>query len=75
MGLLDSLVERGRREGITKGREEGLRATLLRQLTTRFGPVSDAMRGRVAQCEPAELERALDRVLSANAIDEVLADH
>jgi hypothetical protein len=77
MGLLDTLVERGRQagreegrqagreEGRQTGRDEARRETLLELLQARFGAHADAARDRVLAMDPDAIGRALPRVVSA----------
>ncbi len=67
MTYFDELEERGRQ----KGREEGKRETLLRQLTAKFGPLSEAVALRVNALESGELDLCLERLLTARSIDEL----
>ena len=68
MGLLDTLVERGRNES----RQETLRATLTRQLELKFGVLPERARTRLSAMGDAALDRALERVLTATRLEEVL---
>ncbi len=53
-----------------KGAIEGKRETLLRQLTAKFGSVSEETKSRVQALESvAELDTYLERVLTAESID------
>lgn len=66
--------EEGREDGREAGREEaelrGLRASLLRVLEVRFGPVPAAVAGQVGQVTEAGLVSALlDRALVAPDLD------
>jgi hypothetical protein len=56
---------------IEKGREQGMRKTLLRQLTAKFGELSDKCDERVRSMSEVELESVLDRVLTAATLDEL----
>ena len=61
----DKMMEKGLKVGLVEGKRE----TLLRQLTAKFGPVSEESRSRVQALEPvAELDAYLERVLTANSI-------
>jgi flagellar biosynthesis/type III secretory pathway protein FliH len=72
-------LEQGREEGLEKGLEQGqqqgraaaLRHTLERLLQLRFGPLDDDSRARVASAPVDELERFIERVISAGQLDEV----
>ena len=64
----DKMMEKGREEGLKAGKRE----TLLRQLTAKFGPVSEEITSRVQALESvAELDAYLERVLTAESIDEM----
>jgi predicted transposase YdaD len=66
--IAEQLIEKGKKEGIA----EGERSTLVRQLERRFGPLSAGARERIEQAKRADLERWLDRVLTAATLAEVL---
>lgn len=65
-----------RQEGIQEGIEEGLvrgRSELLvKQLSLKFGPLSEQLVQRVLGASAHEAERWAERVLTASSIDEVL---
>jgi hypothetical protein len=73
--LYDEILEegrkRGREEGLHLGREEGRRALVLKLLTSKFGPPSEATRRRVDLATDAELEAWAERVLVAIELEEV----
>jgi hypothetical protein len=48
-----------------------MRKTLLRQLTAKFGELSDKCEERVRSMSEVELESVLDRVLTAATLDEL----
>ncbi len=55
-----------------KGRLEGKRETLLRQLTAKFGPVPEDTVAKIAAVSLAsELDTYLDRVLTASSLEEI----
>jgi len=55
-----------------KGRLEGKRQTLLRQLTAKFGPLPEDTVTKIAEVSfDAELDTYLDRVLTATSLEEV----
>jgi hypothetical protein len=66
--IAEQLIEKGKLKGI----EEGLRSAVLRQLQHRFGPLPAGARERVEQAKQPELERWLDRVLTASTLADVL---
>ncbi len=68
----DKLIQ----EGMEKGREEGLaqgkRDTLKRQLTVRFGSLPSEVAARIDALRTSEeLDRYLDRVLTARSLEDV----
>jgi predicted transposase YdaD len=68
MTYFDELEKRGRQ----KGREEGKRETLLRLLTAKFGPLSEAVVLRVNAIQSgSELDSYLERLLTARSLDEL----
>lgn len=66
------LIEQGIEQGIQRGVERGVRATLIRQLTLRFGPPSELIRARIDGATSADLERWTDRVLTASSIEDAV---
>ncbi len=67
----DKLIEKGREEGREAGVVEGMRRMLLRQLTAKFGELSDRVTERVRSMSEVELESVLDRVLISATLDEL----
>jgi len=78
MTAAQKLIEQGIAEGIAKGRTEGIvegqRATLRRVLTLRFGPFPERLEADLAAADEARLSVLVDRVLTAESLDEVFAD-
>ncbi|HEU4537626.1 MAG TPA: Rpn family recombination-promoting nuclease/putative transposase [Polyangiaceae bacterium] len=68
------LREEGRREGEAKGRIEGQAKMLLKLLALRFGSVAEDVATRVRSAPEAQLERWVERVLTAGSLDEVFAE-
>jgi len=64
---------KGRAEGEAKGRAEGQAALLLKLLSLRFGPASEATCACVATATPAQLETWAERVLTGKSLHDVLA--
>ena len=64
----------GRAKGLTAGLAEGRAELLERQLTRRFGPLSEAGRTRVAEATLEELDGFAEAVLDAESADDVLAN-
>ena len=67
-------VELGRDEGLEQGRKEGIRDVLLRQLEQRFDELPAEVRQRIEAAEMSELDRWIDRVITAAALDDVFVD-
>jgi hypothetical protein len=65
-------LSQGRAEGEVRGEARGRAEMLLKLLTLRFAPPSDAVVARVRGASIDELERWTERVLSAASIDDVL---
>jgi len=64
-------VAEGKAEGRAEGKAEGKAELLLKLLTSRFGPLSEAVRQRIAAASSAELDRLGERVLEAKDIDDL----
>lgn len=60
------------RRYLAQGRSEGRAEALLRQLHLKFGSVSDTQIARVREASVDELDRWVDRVLSATSIEDTL---
>ena len=56
-----------------EGRQQGEARVLLRLITLKFGPPSEAVREQIATADPETLLRWSERILTAQTIDEVLA--
>jgi hypothetical protein len=65
----EQLIEKGRE----KGRLEGERRLLLRQLRVRFGNVTPEVEARIGSASEAELETWSERVLTVASLDEIFA--
>jgi len=69
-------MDKGREEGRVEGREEGIgqgeARVLLRQLTLKFGPVSESVRSRVESADAETLLRWSEQVLSADRVEDVV---
>ena len=61
----------GRAKGLAEGRTEGQAALLERQLSRRFGPLSEELLAILLTATSQELERIADRVLDARDIGAV----
>ena len=75
IGRKDGLQE-GLEKGLEKGREEGLQKgealALLRLITLKFGPPSEAVQRQIEAADADTLLRWLERVLTAQSLEEVL---
>jgi hypothetical protein len=56
------------------GEDRGMAKALLKLLAQRFGSVPEGFETRVRSAREAELDRWLERVLTAASLDEVFAD-
>jgi hypothetical protein len=67
--------EEGHEEGLQEGVVRGKRDTLKRLLAARFGPISPIVEARIAALSSGEeLDRCLDRVLTAGSIEDLHLD-
>lgn len=62
---------KGRAVGEARGRIAGKADLLRKQLTLRFGELSESSDLRIASASEGELERWAERVLTANTVDAV----
>lgn len=62
----------GRAEGKAEGKAEGRRALLIRQLTLRFGVLSETAQARIAAATVEELDAIGERLMSAQDLAQVL---
>lgn len=69
-----TIAEKLKAEGLREGRKEGLEQTLTKQLTLKFGLLPAALMSRVAAADAKTLERWLERILTADSAESVLAD-
>lgn len=72
MRYSDYMIEKGREKGIELGRTEGQRATLVKLLVLKFGPLDADTLARIDAATPLELEHALEKILSADTLAAVL---
>jgi predicted transposase/invertase (TIGR01784 family) len=63
---------KGKAEGEAKGKAEGKAETLRKLLTLKFGELSEAAASRIASASEAELDRWVERVLSADTLNAVI---
>ena len=75
MNIEEYLLDKGRKQGIELGRQEGrlqgAQRVLLTQLQQRFGPLPEATIARVKNSDVEKVEAWLERVLVAISIDDV----
>jgi hypothetical protein len=67
----NDLINKGRRQGVKQGIEQGHRAILERLLRARFGDLDDATRSRLAKARATDLTRWAERVLTARRLADV----
>ena len=67
-----SALRHARKEGVREGRQEGEASLLERQLTRKFGPLSEAWLQRLRTASASSLETWAMKVLEARSLDEVL---
>lgn len=76
--VADKLRQEGYDKGLERGLERGLeqerRRLFLRQLGQRFGALPEAVLARISAAGAEDLQRWLDRMLSAVTLDEVFSD-
>lgn len=77
MNIEEYLLDRGRRQGIEVGRQEGRQETAQQMLITlleqRFGSLSELALTRIQSSNVEMIEVWMKRVLRAVSVDEVLA--
>ncbi|HEX4228002.1 MAG TPA: DUF4351 domain-containing protein [Bryobacteraceae bacterium] len=66
-------LDKGMREGIEKGREQGALSLLHRQIATRFGPLPEWAEKRLNSLSVGQLEDISIRVLNATSLDQLFA--
>ena len=66
--------EQGIEEGRKEGRKEGEIVVLERQLTRRFGPLTESLQLRLHSATTEQLEHWADRILDATRLDDVFSD-
>lgn len=68
---MQAFIEKYIRQGHPEGCREGAARALLRQIQAKFGPLEPAVEARIQRAEPAQLERWLERILTAKNPDEL----
>lgn len=66
-----TIAEQWEQQGMEKGMEKGEAKALLRLVQVKFGPPEPAVAARIAAAESAQVERWLERILTANSPDEL----
>jgi predicted transposase YdaD len=78
MTIAEELRQEGRAEGLRNGRAEGLRngrvETLEKLLLLKFGEPSTARAAQIQTASDEQLERYVERILTATSIEAVFAD-
>jgi hypothetical protein len=69
-----TIAEQMRREGEAKGRAEGRAEILTKLMTLKFGAVAPGFVTRIEAGTSDELDRWVERVLTATSVDDVFAD-
>ena len=64
-------MQRGMEQGVRRGRVDGERAVLERQLRRRFGALSPEVEERMGEASAADIATWLDRVLDADTLEDV----
>ena len=67
-------TEKWKQEGLQQGMQQGEEKVLERQLTRRFGPLSEATRQRLQAADINQLEHWADNILDAKTLDDVFKD-
>ena len=67
-------LQKGMQKGLQKGLSEGAAKVLVRQLTTRFGPLPEAVVARLRVGTEADHARWAERLLTAPSLDAVFSD-
>ena len=68
-------IEQSMQQGIQQGIELGESRVLERQLTKRFGPLSEAASQRLKNATTEQLELWADRILDAPTLAAVFGEH
>lgn len=69
--FIDQYIQQGLQQGIQQGYRQGEAQALLRLVQVKFGPPGPAVEARIQRAEPAQLERWLERILTAESPDEL----
>lgn len=60
-------------QGLAEGRAEGRVDLVLKQLTSRFGPLNEGVQARVCSAQDTQIDALAERLLTAQTLDEALA--
>ena len=66
-------VAQGRSEGRAEGKTEGRLEIVLRQLTLRFGPLTEAVQTRIRGAGDAQLDAVAERLLIVQTLEEAVS--
>ncbi|MXY56313.1 MAG: DUF4351 domain-containing protein, partial [Gammaproteobacteria bacterium] len=72
-GMFQTAREESMQQGLNRGRTEGERTLLQRQLRRRFGRLPPEAAARVARASSPDLESWAENLLDAGTLDEVFA--
>jgi hypothetical protein len=70
-GFAERFIQHGIEQGVQQGIQQGECKVLIRQLTSRFGHVPERVRRTIESADPDTLLQWSERVLTAQALDEV----
>lgn len=74
MTMAEELMERGRIEGLAKGRAQGQAALLAKLLTRKYGDIPPEYRARIDEATSEQLERHAERFVFVETLADVFAD-
>jgi hypothetical protein len=66
-------VAQGRAEGKVEGKAEGRVEIVFKLLTSRFGPLSEGIQGRVRSAQDTQIDVLAERILTAQTLEEALS--
>ena len=67
--LFTEALQKGKRQGLKEGRDEGLTWVLPHQIEQRFGPAPEWARTRLRSARPDQLARWCQRILTAPSLE------
>jgi len=68
-------IEKGIQQGVGLGMQQGVMAMLVRQLTRRFGPLSEETLRRIEAAPLEQLEQWAENILDAATSEDVFKNH